>query len=66
MEQGSSKRGALFLVKRLKTFAKVVYFSYGWYIIEVDRGYKTSTKTHRRWLRWQNEIIKLQDAYLKT
>ena len=45
MEQGSSKRGALFLVKRLKTFAKVVYFSYGWYIIEEDRGYKTSTKT---------------------
>ena len=30
--------------KKLRNFAKVVYFSYGWYIIEVDRGYKTLTK----------------------
>lgn len=44
MEQGSSKRGALFLVKKIRNFAKVVYFFMVWSIIEVDRGYKTSTK----------------------
>ena len=44
MEQGSSKRGAFFLQKKIRNFAKVVYFFMVWSIIEVDRGYKTSTK----------------------
>ena len=45
MEQSSSKKRSFFLAKRSTFFAKSVYISHGWYIIEVDRGYKTSTKT---------------------